>query len=377
MKIVYCIAATSNSGGMERVLTNKANYFARLGFDVHIITTDQQGKASFFPLDARVHQHDLGINYVLNNGKGIVKKLLSYRLKQRKHQQRLSRLLLQLQPDVTLSMFDHEVSFLYKIKDKSKKILEIHFSRFKRLQYGRRGLWGLIDQWRSKQDVAFAKRYERFVVLTQEDRGYWGALPNISVIPNANSFVPKSVSDLSNKQVIAVGRYDYQKRFEDLIEAWKEIKVKCPDWSLNIFGQGPLQDRLQQQIQRYSLQDVITLREPVKDIESQYIQHALLAMTSRYEGLPMALLEAQACGLPLVAYACKCGPRDVINEGENGFLVDEGDHAGLANRIIQLMQDNRLRADMGQRAKLLSSQYTEEVIMKLWLDLFNELLGKG
>jgi glycosyltransferase involved in cell wall biosynthesis len=269
------------------------------------------------------------------------------------------------------------VSFLYKIKDRSKKILEIHFSRFKRLQYGRRGLWGLIDQWRSKQDVYFAKRYERFVVLTQEDRGYWGALPNIIVIPNANSFVPKSVSDLSNKQVIAVGRYDYQKRFEDLIEAWKEIKVKCPDWSLNIFGQGPLQDRLQQQIQRYSLQDVITLREPVKDIESQYVQHALLAMTSRYEGLPMALLEAQACGLPLVAYACKCGPRDVINEGENGFLVDEGDHAGLANRIIQLMQDERLRADMGQRAKLLSSQYTEEVIMKLWLDLFNELLGKG
>ncbi|KGE14159.1 glycosyltransferase family 4 protein [Sphingobacterium deserti] len=377
MKIVYCIAATSNSGGMERVLTNKANYFAKLGFDVHIVTTDQRGMASFFDLDPRVQQHDLGINYVLNNGRGLLEKLFSYRVKQRQHHQRLDQLLHQLQPDITVSMFDHEVSFLYKIGDGSRKIVEIHFSRFKRLQYGRRGIWGFIDQWRSKQDVSFAKRYERFVVLTQEDKGYWGALPNIRVIPNANSFVPTSVSDLTSQQVIAVGRYDYQKRFEDLVYAWKEVKATCPGWSLNIFGHGPLRDSLQRQIQSSGLQDVVKLREPVKNIEGQYVQHALLAMTSRYEGLPMALLEAQACGLPLVAYACKCGPRDIISDGENGFLINEGDTSGLAKHIIQLIEDDTLRKKMGQEAKRLSLQYAEEVVMKYWLDLFDELHVKA
>src|SRR5690606_4487976 len=120
------------------------------------------------------------------------------------HRKRLTEVLRRHKADIVISLFDHESSFLYRIKDGSKKILEIHFSRFKRIQYGRKGLWGRIDKWRSRNDLRIAKRYDRFVVLTQEDKANWGNWSKIQVIPNANSFQPKDLAALTDKRVIAV-----------------------------------------------------------------------------------------------------------------------------------------------------------------------------
>lgn len=372
MKIVYCIAGTFNSGGMERVLANKANYWAGLGHEPLIVTTDQRGQKPYFDMDERIVHYDLGINYTDNTNKSVVHKLLTYPGKQRKHRKRLSALIQQLKADVVISMFDHDVSFLYQIKDSSKKVLEIHFSRYKRLQYGRKGMWKLIDKFRSQKDLNAVKRYDHFVVLTQEDKGYWGNLPNIHVIPNANSFIPQAHADLSAKQVIAVGRYDHQKAFDELIRSWKRIYEVHPDWSLAIFGHGPLKDALLALIQNLGLEDVVHLCPPVKNIEKEYLSSSILAMTSRYEGLPMALLEGQACGLPLVSYACKCGPHDIIQDGENGFLLTEGDQQGLAHKLICLMDNISLRENMGQRSRSLSINYSEEAVMQQWLALFKQ-----
>src|SRR5690606_38215023 len=129
-----------------------------------------------------------------------------------------------------------------KIKDGSKKILEIHFSRYKRIQYGRVGIWKIIDKVQSKRDLRTVKKFDKFIVLTKEDQGYWGDLKNIGVIPNANSFSSKVVSDLNQKQVLAVGRLDYQKGFDDLIRIWSKVSIKFPDWKLNIYGNGPLKE---------------------------------------------------------------------------------------------------------------------------------------
>jgi hypothetical protein len=123
MRIVYCIVSTFNSGGMERVLANKANFLAEEGHDLFIVTTDQKGRKSFFKLDDRIVQFDLAVNYRDNNHKGLIRKILSYPGKQRKHRQGLTILLQQLKADIVISMFDPEVSFLYKIKDGSKKVL--------------------------------------------------------------------------------------------------------------------------------------------------------------------------------------------------------------------------------------------------------------
>ncbi|PRD48217.1 glycosyltransferase family 4 protein [Sphingobacterium haloxyli] len=375
MNIIYCIKGTYNSGGMERVVANKANYLVAKGHNVSIITTDQQGRLPYFPLNDNIRLYDLDINYTANASRGLFVKTRQYFQKQRLHRRRLRELLKKLKADIVISMFDHDTPFLYKIKDGSKKILEIHFSRYKRRQYGRKGLWRLADVWRSRQDLQLASQYDRFVVLTEEDCGYWGYLSNIVLIPNANSFVPETKADVTCKRVIAVGRYDYQKGFDELIGIWEMVHERCPEWRLDIFGHGPLKDQLQAQIQKLKLESSIRLRPPVRNIEKEYCQSGLLVMTSRYEGFPMTLLEAQACGLPMVTYACKCGPRDIIVDGQNGFIVAEGNKEYMVNQIVRLIEDEDMRRAMGTRAKEMSAKFSEEKVMKQWLDLFNQLVG--
>lgn len=373
MKIVYCISGLYNSGGMERVLTNKANYLCQHGHAITIITTDQQQRDNYFELDPRVRAIDLGINYQDNNGHKLLRKLRTYPGKQRLHRKRLEESLSHLSPDITISLFDHDAAFLWKIKDGSKKILEIHFSRFKRIQYGKKGLWRLINNYRSRLDRQYAKKYDRFIVLTEEDRQYWGKLDNIAVIPNANSFEPEKQAALDQKVVIAVGRFDHQKQFDQLIAAWAMLAADFPDWELRIFGHGQLSQDLQDCIARQNLAHVVKLCRPVQQIEQEYLKSSVVALTSRYEGLPMALLEAQVCGLPMVSYACKCGPRDIIVEGRNGFLVAENDTRAFAERLKMLMGNDILRKQMGHKAKLLSQRFTADSVMQKWINLFNGL----
>lgn len=374
MKIVYCILGIFNSGGMERVLANKVNYLVERGYDVSIITTDQKGRPAYFSLDSRVLHIDLAVDYTDALEVNIINKSLIFSKKKRLHKQLLAEQLMKLKPNITISMFDYEASFLTDIKDGSAKVLEIHFSRFKRIQYGRKGVLGLIDRYLSLRDKQIAKKYKRFVVLTHEDKGYWGKMNNIEVIPNANSFEPNDISNLSSKRVIAVGRLNYQKRFEDLIALWRTVHLEAPDWKLEIFGNGPQKKGLQALIDTYGLSNSAIIREPVKDIMNEYLTSSMVAMTSRYEGLPMALLEGQVCGLPMVSYCCKCGPKDIIIDGKNGFLIDEGDLENFSSKIVQLIKDVALRKEMGLHSSQLSKRFSEEEVMSKWISLFNSVV---
>lgn len=375
MKIIYLIAATHNSGGMERVLANKANYLVAHGYDVSIVTTDQRGLKPFFPLDERIKCYDLGINYEVNNGKSFFNKLLHFPFKQWKHKIRLTELLKQLGADIVISMFCNDASILPRINDGSKKILEVHFSRFKRLQYGRKGLWRMADEWRSREDEQTVARFDRFVVLTQEDRAYWGDIPNIQVIPNARTYTFSQPATLNDKTVLAVGRYNHQKGFERLIDAWNLVCQKVNDWNLLIIGDGELRQDLLRQIEMNGLNEKVVLKKVQADeMPDVYANASIFALSSYYEGLPMVLLEAQAAGLPIVSFACKCGPKDIIEDGISGFLVEEGDTDALAERVIDLINDESLRSEMGQAAYRNSARYAEGVIMRQWEDLFQQVI---
>lgn len=375
MYLIYLIAAIHNSGGMERVLSNKANYLMAHGYEVSIITTDQLGLKPFFPLDERIKCYDLGINYEENNGKSFFNKLLHYPFKQWKHKIRLTKLLKELKADIVISMFCNDASILSRINDGSKKILEVHFSRLKRLQYGRKGLWKMADEWRSRNDERVVARFDRFVVLTQEDRTYWGDIPNIQVISNARTYTFSQLTTLNNKTVLAVGRYSHQKGFERLIDAWKMVCQKVDGWTLLIVGDGELRQDLLRQIEANGLNEKVVLKKvQAEKMPDAYTHASIFALSSRYEGLPMVLLEAQAAGLPIVSFDCKCGPKDLIENGVNGFLVKEGDVDALADRLLFLINDENLRNEMGQAAYCNSVRYAEEVIMKQWEDLFQQII---
>lgn len=376
MKLVYCICSVYNPGGMERVLLNKITYLVKQGmYDITVVTTDQKNRLPFYPFPQEVRLIDLGINYSDNNGKGALAKTLSYLQKKKMHQQRLAALLEEEKPDIVISLYPSESSFYPSLKDGSKKVLELHYCKFFRLQYGRKGLLGWMDKFRTWQDERIVRKFDKFVVLSNEDRGYWGELPNIQVIPNAALFVAKKYADVSRKRIIAVGRLDYQKGFDRLIEAWRIVQQhpEFQGWQLDIFGQGEWKEMLQGKVQQYGLQDTLHINAPTKQIGEEYANSSMLVMSSNYEGFPMVMIEAMACGLPVVSFDFQCGPKDIIQPEVNGLLVKNGDISGLAEAMMKVMRDEAMRKRMSEEAKKVTETYSEEKVMKLWMDLFEGL----
>ena len=319
---------------------------------------------------------DLGINYSDDNDFSPCRKIAGYLRRRRRHRRALTNLLLRERADVVVSLFPSESSFIPSIQDGSKKVLELHYCKFFRLQYGRKGILGLIDRWRTWKDDFLVRRFDKFVVLTHEDRNYWGRLPNIEVIPNAAKNMSGHFSDVSAYRVIAVGRLDYQKGFDRLIQAWSLVQAdgRFADWQLDIFGQGEWKDMLQQMIYEEGLQANAHINPPIKDIASEYVRSSLLVMSSHYEGFPMVMIEAMACGLPVVSFDYKCGPRDIIRHGENGLLVKDGDIRGLAEAMMMVMGDDAYRKRLSGAALNVVSTYSEEAVMGQWTRLFASLV---
>ena len=379
MKIIYCTHSTYNPGGMERVLYNKVKYFSeQMHWDVTVVTTDQHNRLPFYPFPESVRMIDLGINYSEDNVKRTFGKIYGYLKKRKKHRRLLEELLMQEKADIVVSLYPSESSFIPYIKDGSRKVLEIHYCKFFRLQYGRKGLLGAIDKWRTWQDERIVRRFDKFVVLTNEDRGYWGNLPNIEVIPNAAMFVADRYSDVSVKRVIAVGRLDYQKGFDRLIQAWEIVNKsgKYDDWRLDIFGQGDWKDMLQGMIDKKGLNGSAFINKPTKNIGDEYADSSMLVMSSNYEGFPMVMIEAMACGLPVVAFDFKCGPKDIIRNEENGLIIHNGDIKALADGIMKLMEDTENRKRMSLNARKIVDTYSEKAVMEKWIGLFNNLTAK-
>ena len=375
MKLIYCMASVYNPGGMERVLLNKVSWFAaRDGYEVMVVTTDQQGKPPFYQFPENVQIVDLGINYSIDNDCSPIAKINSYFRKRRKHRKALTDLLLKERADVVISLYPSESSFIPKIKDRSKKVLELHFNRYFRLQYGRNGLLGLADRFRSWQDVRIARRFDRFVVLTKEDAGYWGNLPNLAVIPNAAPDIKETSYDPSCRRVIAVGRLDYQKGFDRLIDAWALIPEEHREgWKLDIFGQGEWKEMLEGMIDRLGINDSVKINPPTKDIFKEYSSSAFIVMSSHFEGLPMVLLEAMSRGVPGVCFDFKCGPKDIIRNGKNGMLVPEGDILALASAMESIMRDPTLRTHLSEEALKTCFEYTEDIVMEQWVNCFKSI----
>lgn len=373
MKIVYCLAGLFNSGGMERIVISKANSLARMGYDITIVTTEQKGRAIFFSLYETVKVVDLNINYSNDAAKNLILKGICFWWRKLMHRKRLTGFLISSSPDITISTFGTESSFLYKIPDKSKKVLEIHFSKYFRYQYDRKGLWRFVDIFRSRQDAQLIPHYDKFVVLTNEDKSYWGNLSNIEVIPNFVASIPEIKSELRSKVCMAVGRLSYQKGFDRLIKVWKVVHRRYPDWQLQIYGSGELYDVLYDMIVEDDLEECVHINPPTPQIGMVYQKASVFLLTSHYEGLPMVLLEAFSYGLPVVSFACKCGPRDLIKNGVNGFLIPEGDVVSFADKVSIILGDEKLREQLGNAAYQSAMEYTEEKIMSKWIHLFESL----
>ena len=374
LKLVYLTPALYMAGGVERVLTLKANYFAEhFGYDVTIILTEGKGKSPFYPLSERIKVVNLNIGFEQLWNCSFLKKIFVYLKKQRQYKKALTAELMKLCPDITVSLLRREINFLIGIKDGSKKIGELHVNRLNYRNFEANDtnfIKHLFAKLWMSSLVKQLKRLDRFVVLTEEDMLAWPELQNVSVIPDPLSFVPTAQSSLSVKRVIAVGRYVYQKGFDLLLQAWAKIERQCPDWMLVVYGDG---DRApyEQMMRNLGIDTSrCLLNGPTTDIQREYVNSSLFVFTSRFEGFGMVLVEAMACGLPVVSFACPCGPKDIVRDGEDGFLVENGNIDELVQQLMKLMVDHRLRTAFARHAQQNAQRFNIEQTALRWKSVF-------
>lgn len=376
MKIVYNLFEAVSTGGIERIVLSKANWLANHGHEVTIITTDRKGREPFFHIDEKIQCIDLGVNY-RDDWTSTLRKLIMRPYKMRLHQKRLSKVLDKIKPDISISTFSNELEFLYKLPSAGKCIVEIHFSKHFRLKSRHHGLQGLADKIHSRMDSKLVKKYDAFVCLTHADMELWDNDTNIHSIHNFIPYrLPKRAS-LESNHAIAVGRLEYEKSFDRLIDSWSLVAKRHPDWILDIYGEGSNHDSLIKQIEQLGLEGKVIIHPITGNIEEIMSQSSMLIMSSHYEGLPMVMLEAISCGLPVVTFDFQCGPRDVLTNG-SGIIVKDGDIVGLSEAVCQLIEDKKKRLEMGVAAYERAKGFLPECIMPQWVELFQTLTsGEG
>ncbi|OJU36613.1 MAG: glycosyl transferase [Bacteroidales bacterium 45-6] len=380
-RIAYCIPSLYYPSGMERVLTLKVNYMVEhFGYEVHIVLTDGKDKKPYYGLHPSVHVHQLDINYDHLYGVPLYKRLFIYLEKQRLFKRRLNECLSRLKPDITISLLRRDINFINRMTDGSLKMGEIHFNKSNYRDFTNNRLPRFIQEivrkrW-MQQLTKELRQLKAFVVLTHEDAAEWNELDNVKVIHNPLPFYPDSVSDCTSKQVIAVGRYMPQKGFDLLIDAWGLVSERHPDWILRIYGDG-MREQLQAQIDALDLDKSCLLEHSVPNIADKYCESSIFVLSSRFEGFGMVVVEAMACGVPPVAFACPCGPRDIVRDGEDGFLVENGNIGKLADRICYLIEHEDLRKEMGRKARENVRRFEMENIAGQWRKLFESLVENG
>ncbi len=371
MKVVFVVRHVDSSGGRERILTHKANYFARVfGYRVSIVTLFQRRDATYFPLDALVTIRHLR----LQSPKGFAGGDLAFR---RYVKTALSDELRALAPDITITLWwGIEFKLLPDIPYAGRRIVEQHFSQHMRdrllTQAGRSLYFKLrvrLNRWIENRAL---RRYDAYVVLTREDRAHWDH-PRLSVIPNPVSLVEPAASDCSAPVVLSVGRLGEQKGFDRLLRIWAKVEARHPDWRLIIRGDGDSRDELLAQIRELRLSRA-SIEPATPRIEEEMRQASIFALTSRYEGFGLVLIEAMQCGVPVVSYDTRCGPRDIIDDGVTGFLVREDDEATFAERLERLMLDRSLRLALGAAGmRSVNERFDEASVMQEWKRLFESL----
>ena len=380
LKIVYLTPALYMAGGVERVLTLKANYFAEhFGYDITIILTEGKGKPLFYPLSDKIKIVNLDIDFEELWTCSFAKKIFVYLKKQRLFKKALTKELMRLRPDITISLLRREINFLNDIKDGSRKIGELHVNRANYRNFEANDsncVKSLFAKFWMRSLVSNLKKLDRFVVLTEEDKSAWPELQNICVIPDPLSFSPTQHSLLTEKRVIAVGRYVYQKGFDLLLQAWTIIEKQFSDWELVVFGDGNREPYEQQMKELGIDRNRCRLNGPTADIQKEYVNSSIFAFSSRFEGFGMVLVEAMACGLPVVSFACPCGPKDIVRDGEDGFLVENGNVDDLAQQLMKLMADDNLRTVFAHRAHQDVQRFNMEHIALRWKSLFESCVKR-
>ena len=360
MRLLYVVPNINNEGGVARVLSIKANYLVeKLGYEVHILTQNEGFSPLFYSFNSNIVFHDILLKGDFFQFFNAYSKGLKSKIKA-------------IQPDVIVvcdnGLKAYSIPFI--LKNKIPLILEMHSSKFiEEREFDKNILTKVRTNFIHTLKKIGIKKYDRFVVETRESVAEW-EVKNTIVIPNPLWFATEKASALKNKKAIAVGRHVYEKGFDRMLEIWKKVIAKHPDWILEIYGKSSENFTLQSLAKSLNISDNVVFYEPVQDIDKKYLEASFYLMTSRFEGFGMVLIEAMASGLPCIAYNCPCGPRAIISHNTDGFLIENGNESDYIKAIETLIENTTLRIEMGKRAKVSSEKYDIDTIMQSWNQLF-------
>lgn len=377
MRIVYCIPHLYNSGGMERVLTQKVNWLAEhTEHRYTIVTTEpapQGTREVYFPLDKQVQVECLNIDFNADYASPLLHKWFAHMRKMRAYRRALTDYIRANRTDLCISLGGKEIAFLRCLP--CRTIAELHFAKDHRRQLltanhtGR--FWSLLGHIRTQQLIRAVRPLERLVVLTQADQKDWeeAGCTNVVCIPNPCALdgqeTPRAARE---KVVLAVGRLHEQKGFDLLLQAWQPIEAKHPEWTLRIVGEGPKRTELETQIASLGLKHVC-LAGRAEDMAKEYATASLFVLSSRYEGLPLALIEAMWSGVPCVAFDCPQGPAELLAD-ERGWIVPDGDIHALSDGMEYAITHTAEAQERAGKAHVYARDtYSEKRIMPRWVNL--------
>lgn len=379
MRILYCIPHLYNAGGMERVLTQKVNWLAsHTAHEITILTTERTPEGmsdTYFPLNEKVQVAALNIDFNADYSKPLFRKWCGHMHRIRAYKRALRAYIKEQQIDLCISLCGKEIAFLRHLP--CRTIAELHFAKDQRRQLlvanHTNPIWSFLGRIRTWQLVRAVKPLERLVVLTEEDKSAWqkAGCTNVICIPNPCSMdgqkIPMEPKEMT---VLAVGRLHEQKGFDLLLQAWKPIEAHYPDWTLRIVGEGEQRDALTQQMHQLGLQHV-ALPGCSADMIQEYAAASFFVLSSRYEGLPLALIEAMWCGVPCVSFDCPHGPKALLTD-DRGWLVPNGDIQALSAQITYAMTHPEEALQRAQAAQTFAhTAYSEAAIMPQWIEIIN------
>lgn len=371
MRLIYIAPFLSPAGGLERTLTDKANYLVEKGHEALFLTFMQGKEKVFYDLDSRISQIDIDCPILSLLWYPVWIRLGKYFKLKRLFRERLTKVFADFMPDVIVVTIPNTEAFIHDIVKVAqahnvKVIVESHLAsafHLKGKSVTERVLCKLFPP------ITAIRKANLLIALTKRDADCWCRcrVPKVTVIPNPSTFFCDDVSDGNRQEgrIIAVGRLFEQKRFDRLIDAFSLIAAKNPSWYIDIFGEGQLSESLNKQIEERRLVGRVRLNPPTKNIITEYQRSQFYALSSDYEGFGLVIIEAMSCGIPVVATDCPYGPSEIIDDGKTGLLA-RMEVQDLADKMEWMITHDAERQQMGLNAHQAAARYKMDVVMPEW-----------
>lgn len=359
MDITMVIGGLSG-GGAERVVCNLSNYLNQQGHNITILTMSMDKSA--YPLNKEIKRISL---YNNSEDRGIMSKNIKRIIRLRKY-------IKQTQTEAYVVMLPVTINLLLSLRSLIKVPIIV----------SERGDPATREKNSKIQGLFMRKLYpkaDNFVFQTIDAKKFYNSIigKKGEIIPNAinEEFIRPAFEGIRNKKIVSVGRFNEQKNFKMLIEAFSKIEDKYPEYTLEIFGEGKLRDELNGYIHQLGLESRVSLPGYVNNIANKIEESSLFVLPSNFEGMPNALMESMALGVPSISTDCPVGgPRYLIDDGENGFLVPVGDVEELALKMDEVLSKPDLASSFSRKSRAIVNKLKPEVIYGSWEKLIKETI---